>query len=52
METNCTDTDMMMVLNRSLILTPYPDIGLASNKVCTIHYISELCIYSCVNAVQ
>ena len=33
METNCTDTDMMKVLNRSLILTPYPDVGLENNTV-------------------
>ena len=25
METNCSDTDMMKVLNRSLILIPYPE---------------------------
>ena len=24
METNCTDTEIQRVLNRSLILTPYP----------------------------
>ena len=44
MDTNCTDTDMMMVLNRSLILTPYPDIGLEDNKVCTT--------CSCMNAAN
>ena len=27
METNCTDTDMITVLNRSLVLIPYPDDG-------------------------
>ena len=25
METNCSDSDMMKVLNKSLILVPYPD---------------------------
>ena len=44
MNTNCTDADMMMVLNRSLILTPYPDIGLEDNKVCTT--------CSCMNAAN
>ena len=37
METNCTDTDMMTVLNRSLVLIPYPDDGL--NMVLIKHII-------------
>ena len=27
METNCSETEMMKVLNRSLVFIPYPDIG-------------------------
>ena len=33
METNCSDTDMMKVVNRSLTLTPYPDNSGNTEKV-------------------
>ena len=33
METNCSDTDMMKVLNRSLILIPYPDDQMGLKRV-------------------
>ena len=33
METNCSETDMMKVLNRSLILMPYPGNNSKQEKV-------------------
>ena len=32
METNCTDTEMRTVLNRTLVLIPYPDNSNISNQ--------------------
>ena len=50
METNCSDTDMMKVLNRSLILIPYPDNSGNTEKVMEQHssggYINR-CVYTC-----
>ena len=47
METNCSDTDMLKVLNRSLVFIPYPDIGNFNNfkKMVTTIYIiaTQLC---------
>ena len=41
METNCSDTDMMKVLNRSLILIPYPDNSGNTEKVMEQHSSSD-----------
>ena len=45
METNCSETEMMKVLNRSLVFIPYPDIGDFNNFMKTV-------IASCVIATQ
>ena len=44
METNCSDTDMMKVLNRSLILIPYPEFY-NSIKVYTCNCIQNCKLY-------
>ena len=38
METNCTDIEMRKVLNRALLLVPYPDSnnGISQNEVSSI----------------